>query len=431
MPTSEEDLEDGHALSETMPAVPDDYIYHIRNEVGLRESTIDSYSSECVKFLFFVQRRMKRPAVLEDCWNYDLVRKFFEWLKKVVCSATVSNHHSCQKSIREFLKFHGRRPANFSEIDAKFKVLAKSARRSKRQYVQEKLVEKSSKRSLLGEVYRDVYHADPLRSWFHEFIEGLKISLEEDEEIVIHPKDFALATAFMLIIIVAANFKRTSNLSMIPLNAAKRALNNALREFRRKNPGVSLSSLPRRLDQDNCVPAVIEIANSAKKGDIELICILSARDQKALLLYEEYVRKYCPVAPPQGDDHFFLSNSGQPLTGKQAGHLIHWIGEKCGIADLTVSSLRAEIETENFVYVSEEAANVSRVGLNHSIPTALEYYVSKTRRHAVSSSLRMNAMFEDCGERVWNEAAKASYDPVSKSSCNPELSHSNLYINFQ
>ena len=131
------------------------------------------------------------------------------------------------------------------------------------------------------------------------------------------------------------------------------------------------------------------------------------------MLYEEYVRKYCPVAPPVGDNHFFLDKSGQPLTGKKASHLVRWIGEKCGVKDLTVNSLRAEIETENFVYISEEAANVSRVGLNHSIPTAIEYYVSKTRRHAVGSSLRMNAMFEDCGERVWNEAAKATYDPVS------------------
>ena len=92
---------------------------------------------------------------------------------------------------------------------------------------------------------------------------------------------------------------------------------------------------------------------------------------------------------------------------------MRWIGEKCKVKDLSVTALRAEIETENFAYISEEAANVSRVGLNHSIPTAVEYYVSKTRRHAVASSLRMLAMFEDYGERVWNEAAKASYDPVS------------------
>ena len=158
-----------------------------------------------------------------------------------------------------------------------------------------------------------------------------------------------------------------------------------------------------QLHVETCIPAIVE--NSVKKGEIEYFCIPSARDRKALLEYEEYIRKNLKPSVT----NFFVNRKGKSLEGHATYYISH-IGRRIGVKDLSVSTLRAQIETENFLD-TENSLQIS-AHLGHKRTTAAESYVSRDKRHEVVASLGMLRILEEHGERAFEEMPRSSWDPV-------------------
>ena len=214
----------------------------------------------------------------------------------------------------------------------------------------------------------------------------------------------------MLCLVTAANFKRAGNLALLTRTQTRNALNDALTKYRHLYPSTHISRLPRRLDPNSCVPAVIEIASSAKKKEIERFCVPSPRDQRALLEYDEYVRPYLLYPRPEVD-LFFVNRKGKAIADSVSFY-INWIGRKVGMKGLTVAALRAEMETENFIGDGQSSAQVM-AQLGHTKATAEEFYVTRDTRHAIQASFRMLSLLEERGERRLSENIPSRWDPVS------------------
>ena len=395
------------------PTPPRDWMNWLGDVKGLAGPTKKLYFTEVKQFLGFAQRRMKRIPRMYDAWNVDLARKFFKTLTPRYSPTTVSNYHAALASVREFLFLQGRRPDNFQEIRETFRLLARTTRKKKRQHLKTRKVHRESN-SLLGIFYQDIYHNDGLWDSFNTHIIDVKCKVKSGEPVVFHRNDITFLTSFMLCIALAANFKRSGNMALWSYDKASTALNNSLTAYRKKNPKASITSLPRRLDPANCVPAIIDVADSSKKKEVEYFCVPNPRDQRALLQYGEYIR---PHMDPRCDA-FFVNRKGKSLHG-QVSFYIKWIGRHVGLKDFSVSAMRAEVETENFL--ENEAASRISAHLGHSKKTAEEYYVSQDKRHAVQASLAMLSLIEDRGERRFNETLPSEWDPVMH--CGSKLGH--------
>ena len=221
-------------------------------------------------------------------------------------------------------------------------------------------------------------------------------------------KDLSFMLSFLLCLVVGSNFKRSGNLGLLPHTQSKHALNDAFSTFRRLYPSTHIGRLPRRLDPESCVPAVIEISVSAKKQEIERICVPNPRDQRALLEYEEFVR---PYLSPRPHDLLFVNRKGKSIA-QNVSFYMNWIGRKVGMPSLTIAGLRAEMETENFIGDAESSARILE-HLGHSRATAEEYYVSRDKRHSVQASFQMLALLEERGERRYAENIPSTWNPVS------------------
>ena len=404
--TKKEVREAAKALFGTiLPNPPRDFIVWLREVKGLAKPTIKTYLIETRQFLGYVQQKARRTARIDDTWDETLCRKFFKAISLIFSPTTVSNYHVTLTVVREFLQLQGRRPSNFQDLRETFRLLNKSSRKKKRSHLLSQKAKRASKPSLLGMFYQDIYHNEAFWSKYRAIIRDTKAKVRNGQPVIYNRKEISFLTSFCLCLVIAANFKRTNNLALMPHEQARFALNNALTAFRRENPQVSTSLLPRCLDTKTCIPAVIQIPNSAKKGEMEFMCIPSARDQKALLEYEEYVRKFLQPS----DDCFFVNARGKCLSGN-ASYLFKWLGRRVGFEDFTVSALRAEIETENFL--ESEVTDEISAHLGHSKSTAAEYYVSRDKRHAVAASLKMLAILEEHGERAIKEAPQSAWDPV-------------------
>ena len=388
-----------------LPNPPRDFIVWLSEVKGLAKPTVKTYLVETRQFLGFVQQKARRTARLEDAWDVPLCQRFFKAISLIFAPTTVTNYHVTLTIVREFLQLQGRRPANFQDVRETFRLLNKSSRKKKRSHLMSQKVKRASKPSLLAAYYQDVYHNDNFWKKFNCIIRKTKAKIRKGEQVRFRRNEVTFLTSFCLCLVTATNFKRTNNLALMPHEQARFALNNALCSFRQRNPDVSTSSLPRCLDTKNCIPAVIEVPDSAKKGEVEFFCVLNARDQKALLEYEEYVRKNLRPSV----SYFFVNRKGKSLSGT-AGYYFKWIGRRVGMKDLSVSALRAEMETENFLE-SEKAAQIS-AHLGHSKSTAAEYYVSRDKRHAVAASVGMMGILEEHGERAFKDAPPSVWDPV-------------------
>ena len=388
-----------------LPNPPRDFLVWLREVKGLAKPTIKTYLAEIRQFLGFAQQKVRRSARLEDAWDAALCQSFFKAISRIYAPSTVTNYHVSLTIVREFLQLQGRRPSNYQDLRAMFRLLNKSSRKKRRSHLLSKKAKRSSKPSLLGAFYQDIYHNDVFWTKYRRIIRDTKAKIRNGESVEFKRNEVSFLTSFCLCLVLSANFKRTNNLALMPHEQARFALNNALCSFRQENPDLSTSQLPRCLDTKTCIPAVIEVPNSAKKGEIEYFCIPSARDQKALLEYEEYVRKYLQPS----DSSFFVNGKGKGFSSNVC-YFIKWIGRRVGLNDLTVSALRAAMETENFLG-SEKAAQIT-AHLGHTQTTAAEYYVSRDKRHAVAASLGMLGILEEHGERAFEDAPSSAWDPV-------------------
>ena len=388
-----------------LPNPPRDFIVWLREVKGLAEPTIRRYRNDVRQFLGYVQQNTRRTARLEDVWDVDLCRKFFHAISTVFAPSTVTNYHVCLTIVRQCLQLQQRRPSNYQDIIATFRLLNKTSRKKKRSHLYSQKAKRAAKPSLLAAFYQDLYHSDALWSKFRTLIRQVKAKMRDGDEVKFLRKDISFLTSFCLCLVLAANWKRTNNLALLPHEETRFNLNNALTSFRQQNPRTSTSTLPRQLDTETCIPAVVEVPNSAKKGELEYFCIPNARDQKALLEYDEYVRKNLHPSA----NSFFVNRKGKSFAGN-VNNFLNWIGRRVGLKDFTVSALRAEIETESSLE-SERSAQIS-THLGHTKQTRAEYYVSRDKRHAVAASLGMLAILEEHGERAFKEAPPTSWDPV-------------------
>ena len=411
MPETSESEEEGKFAASSIPSPrpspPRDFVVWLRDIKNVSKPTERTYVHEVRHFLGFVVKRMKRVGRLEDCWNIPLCQKFFDSIVPDFSPATITNYHAALAVVREFLLLQGRRPSNYMEIKKTFQLLNKSARKKKRLHLL-KLKAKRSTKSMLAKFYQDIYHNDAFWTRFQRIILEVKAKKKRGEIVNFSRKDTSFATSFMLCIASASNFKRTGNLALWPLESTRSALNNALTTYRKKNPSTSISSLPRRLDPQNCVPAIIEVPVSAKKNEFERFCIANPRDQRALLEYDEYIRKF--LGASSTCDLFFVNGKGHSVVST-VGFYFGWLGRRVGLPELTLSSLRAELETENSL-TTNQSEKVS-LHLGHSQATAEQYYISRGKRHAVEASLHMLFILEECGEKNFHDAPASAWDPVS------------------
>ena len=139
----------------------------------------------------------------------------------------------------------------------------------KKKYVLKQTREKQNNRRLLGDFWRSIYHnEDNWRRWTAS-IDTVKTAVREREEVSFGTREFNFLTSHIIAIILAPNLKRTGNMALIQFEAARQAIHDAFSAFRRNFPTVKISALPRRLDVAQCVPAVIDVASSMKKNEVE------------------------------------------------------------------------------------------------------------------------------------------------------------------
>ena len=158
------------------------------------------------------------------------------------------------------------------------------------------------------------------------------------------------------------------------------------------------------------MPAVSHVESSSKKGESEDFCLLAARDQRALLYYNEFLR------PKSEHDLFFVDFHGKPLTN--VSRYIRAGAAAGGIKDLTTNLLRSCAETANAAYSSrlsiqsEEEQVAARLG--HTIPIRNLHYIIPNEQNLIATTSRLLFVFEEEGERKTQTATTpAIYDPVS------------------
>ena len=394
--------------SRSYPKVPSDFPYWLDKVKHLKENTIKIYKHDVAQFLGHIENETSRPGVLEDAWNLNLTIKYFKKIATTFKPNTRTNHHSALSALRAYLRSKKRRPSNYRDLIEDFKMLTRGASKSKRSYQAVLLRTKSKDRRLLGEFYRNIYHNNACWDRYNKEIKKIKSLVRHQRKVDPIPrKQFNFCTAFMLAILLAPNLKRTGNFGIIPFEEPRKLLHDSLSAFRRKFPSTRIGDLPRRLDVTKCIPAVFDVSDSAKKGEIESFCVLQARDQKGLLEYGEYVRPNGPRPPVS--ETFFLDSKGRALSSDKIHNLLKALGESTLVKDLTISSLRTLVETENFL---RPESNALTKQLGHSVATALEYYVKEDRRHYVEASLAIMAILEQEGEKPLEEAPKTLWDPV-------------------
>ena len=166
--------------------------------------------------------------------------------------------------------------------------------------------------------------------------------------------------------------------------------------------------MPRRLDVTMCLPAVFDVHNSTKKKEVESFCIPTAKVQKALLEYIEYIRPHGPSKPSA--ETLFISAKGKALDTNGIAYFLKCLGKAVNVQDLTVSALRGLIETEGALTTSEAAKNIS-AHLGHLEQTAQDYYITTDKRHTIEATFAVLSIIEDVGEL--DEIPKTLWDPVS------------------
>ena len=393
------------------PDPPADWLQWLVDVKALAGPTVETYSHEVSYFMGFVERITKQPGRIDEAWNLNLVTRFVKELKSLYCPSTITNYMSALASVREFLKREGRKPKNYEDLQEQFRTMTKAVSKAKRSFVQnEKRVKAMENATLLRDFYQQIYHGRGLWKKYNDLVSQVKSAVESGEEVKrLKQKEFVFATSFALCLLLASNYKRSGNMALLDVDKTSEALHNAFSAFRKKNPSVHVSEIPRKFDATLSVPAVFEVLHSSKKGEMEFFCVLNPRDQKALLEYVEYLRPNGPVKPQANS--LFLTARGKSLAD-QVTFYVHWIGNCVGLPNLKISALRSVVETANFLGLTDEAKEVSDA-LGHNINTALEFYVVPGLEHVVRASLRMLKIMEKEGERQWQENPKTLWDPVS------------------
>ena len=86
------------------PAVDEDFLEWLLKTKVVEDPTFKVYRHDVSQFLGHVEYETKRPARLEDIWNFNLFVKYNNKISKMFKPTTQRNHHSACAALREFLQ---------------------------------------------------------------------------------------------------------------------------------------------------------------------------------------------------------------------------------------------------------------------------------------------------------------------------------------
>ena len=320
---------------------------------------------------------------------------FSRVLSKAKPSSLV-NFYSGMTSVHHYLNSTGNRPQDHIELLADFDRQAASAHRQRRQYIASEKQLSVREKGLLRLFYLEVYHNERLWDDYNNIVEDIKYAISSERKVkpAISKKKLTFATSFMLTIVTACNFKRAGNLGLLEYQSTSDSLLQAFSRFKKHFPKEKVGTAPRPLDPSKCVPAILQVKRSSKKGDPERLCVLRPRDIRALLYYCNYIRDFAPCNI--STDKFFITAKGRCLPKDIWYYLskICKISGASGLKGITFNNLRRAAETENALSDSSIASS----HLGHSLRTAEQYYIIQDDRHAIKASFQLLGLMEQVGE---------------------------------
>ena len=354
-------------------------------------------------------------------WDKDLFRGFFSCLETVAKPSSLVNFYSGMTSVHHYLNGTGNRPQDHIELLADFDRQAASAHRQRRQYIASEKQLSVREKGLLRLFYLEVYHNERLWDDYNNIVEDIKYAISSERKVkpAISKKKLTFATSFMLTIVTACNFKRAGNLGLLEYQSTSDSLLQAFSRFKKHFPKEKVGTAPRPLDPSKCVPAILQVKRSSKKGDPERLCVLRPRDIRALLYYCNYIRDFAPCNI--STDKFFITAKGRCLPKDIWYYLskICKISGASGLKGITFNNLRRAAETENALSDSSIASS----HLGHSLRTAEQYYIIQDDRHAIKASFQLLGLMEQVGEADDGRTETPLQDQVySNSFSNPYLS---------
>ena len=379
------------------PKPPAAWVKFLVDSKHLSPPTVKTYVYVVTLFLGYVQYRMQnQEPLLWYAWDKDLINGFFSILKTVAKPTSLINFRSGLTSVHHYLKSTGNRPADHIELMAEFDRQSANAHRERRKFIASEKNLSVREKGLLRQFYLDVYHNEDLWAEYNSVWQDIKYAISSERKVkpAISKKRLTFATSFMVCILTTCNFKRAGNLCLLEYQSTADALLQAFSRFKKNFPKEKIGRAPRRLDPSKCVPAVLPLKCSSKKGEPERLCVIRPRDIKALLYYCNYIRDFAPCNV--STDKFFITSKGRRLP-KDVWYYLRKICERAGVRGLkgvTFNTLRRAIETENALSDS----SVVSTHLGHSSSTVQQYYVIPDDRHAVKASFQLLGLLEQLGE---------------------------------
>ena len=384
---------------ETLPEPPEEWVRWLEKWKKIRPATIRVYRHDVSQFLAVMTLiNPEKPPSLKMAWNLSLCELFFSVIGSMVCLSTIINYHNALISVRTFLKRSGVCPKDVDNIMDNFRDLLKHAQKQKQLYISRRKERVLADSSLLWLFYREVYHGPKLLRRFYRIADRIKGAVKKNEPVDhMSADELAFMNSFLICILTANNFHRTGNICLIEYDQARVEINRARKALQSKFPGMKLVSKDqRRLNSDQCEPAVLIGDGATKSGGIVNFVLLPPRDLDLFSLYIK-IRNYGPVLPKTSQ--LLINSRGQSI-GPSVAHYLRKIGEFAHIKGLNCQMLRSLMETENVLNDPEAVPGSSNVSahLDHTNQTRKKYYVHEGKRHSIQAAFRMRSKFEDIGE---------------------------------
>ena len=372
------------------PDPPAHFDNWLETNKNLRRPTRKLYKYCIRKLLGFILHLMpdQEPSIWY-AWDPKLISLFFSVLKPHVAPSSLPNFHSAFQCLRLYMLRQGNRPDDYADLYANFAGEAQVAQRARRDYIRDEKFLSTKEKGVLKKFFLEVYHSAQIWEDFNQKIKRMKKQKAAGQGVTrLTAEELTMATGFMICLITATNFKRAGNFALIESEPAYKSLNQAFCDFKFRFPEEKVDKAPLILDPEKCVPAVIDIPQSSKKGDHERLVILSPKVVRALLFFHKFVRKYAPIDVKT--TKFFFNAKGAPL-GKDVYFWLRKITSRVGMKDLTFNTLRHAIETENLLHDDNMSAYKALVShhLGHSEKTAEQYYRIRDSRDCVKASYRL------------------------------------------
>ena len=264
-------------------------------------------------FLGFVSKELEGKlastspiSLMWFLWDININKRFFKKLKTATNKSSMGNYYSAFASGRLWMEGEGNCPQDYIRIMGKLDLLSEAAKKKRLEYIEDNKNSSTKEDGILRTVYLQIYHGKSLWEHLYQIYDrlqkpGTKLTAAE----------LTFSNGFLCYILLATNYMRSGNLSLIESKAMEKALSQSLGEFYEKFPDEDIRHSPRRLDRDKTVPAVMRIPKGTKTKKPVDVVVLRPRDVEALLLYARYV---CRSAPFEiKTSKFFFNTKGECL----------------------------------------------------------------------------------------------------------------------